>query len=85
VAAAAQSLAQLVDLLPEFRTINYAKLVAELVSVPPRVSLVMGAPTFLRSDNRPEFVSKTLLSGIVAQGIGTALGWGAAVRGASRC
>ena len=31
------------------------------------------APTFLRSDNRPEFVSKALLSWIVSQGIGTAL------------
>ena len=32
-----------------------------------------GAPIFLRSDNGPEFVSKALLSWIVAQGIGTAL------------
>jgi putative transposase len=32
-----------------------------------------GAHTFLRSDNGPEFVSKALLSWIVAQGIGTAL------------
>ena len=32
-----------------------------------------GAPAFLRSDNGPEFVSKALLSWIVAQGIGTAL------------
>jgi putative transposase len=32
-----------------------------------------GAPTLPRSDNGPEFVSKTLLSWIVAQGIGTAL------------
>jgi putative transposase len=32
-----------------------------------------GAPMFLRSDNGPEFVSKALLSWIVAQGIGTAL------------
>jgi hypothetical protein len=31
------------------------------------------APTFLRSDNGPEFVSKAPLSWIVAQGIGTAL------------
>ena len=30
-------------------------------------------PSFLRSDNGPEFVSKALLSWIVAQGIGTAL------------
>ena len=32
-----------------------------------------GAPAFLRSDNGPEFVSKALLSWIVAQGIETAL------------
>ena len=32
-----------------------------------------GVPAFLRSDNGPEFVSKALLSWIVAQGIGTAL------------
>ena len=32
-----------------------------------------GAPLFLRSDNGPEFVSKALLSWIVAQGIETAL------------
>src|SRR5436190_23359912 len=32
-----------------------------------------GAPSFLRSDNGPEFVSKALLSWIVAQGIDTAL------------
>ena len=32
-----------------------------------------GAPRFLRSDNGPEFVSRALLSWIVAQGIGTAL------------
>ena len=32
-----------------------------------------GAPSFLRSDNGPEFVSRALLSWIVAQGIGTAL------------
>jgi putative transposase len=32
-----------------------------------------GAPTFLRSDNGPEFVSKALLSWIIAQGIDTAL------------
>jgi hypothetical protein len=32
-----------------------------------------GAPTFLRSDNGPEVVSKALLSWIVAQGIATAL------------
>lgn len=32
-----------------------------------------GVPSFLRSDNGPEFVSRALLSWIVAQGIGTAL------------
>jgi transposase InsO family protein len=38
-----------------------------------RLVSARGAPTFLRSDNGPEFVSKALLSWIVAQGIGTAL------------
>jgi transposase InsO family protein len=32
-----------------------------------------GAPAYLRSDNGPKFVSKALLSWIVAQGIGTGL------------
>jgi putative transposase len=32
-----------------------------------------GAPSFLRGDNGPEFVSSALLSWIVSQGIGTAL------------
>ena len=44
--------------------------VIELLS---RLVSERGAPTFLRSDNGPEFVSKALLSWIVAQGIGTAL------------
>jgi putative transposase len=38
-----------------------------------RVVSERGTPTFLRSDNGPEFVSKALLSWIVAQRIGTAL------------
>ena len=38
-----------------------------------RLVSARGAPSFLRSDNGPEFVSKALLSWIVAQGIGTAL------------
>jgi putative transposase len=38
-----------------------------------RLVSARGAPRFLRSDNGPEFVSKALLSWIVAQGIGTAL------------
>src|SRR5262245_7591505 len=38
-----------------------------------RGAIPRGAPTFLRSDNGPEFVSKSLLSWIAAQGIGTAL------------
>jgi putative transposase len=38
-----------------------------------RLVSARGAPTFLRSDNRPEFVSKAALSWIVAHGIGTAL------------
>ena len=47
-----------------------ADLVIEVLS--PLVS-TRGAPRYLRSDNGPEFVSKALLSWIVAQGIGTAL------------
>jgi putative transposase len=39
----------------------------------PRLVSARGAPAFLRSDNGPEFVSKALLSWIIAQGIGTAL------------
>ena len=38
-----------------------------------RLVSARGAPSFLRSDNGPEFVSTALLSWIVAQGIGTAL------------
>jgi putative transposase len=38
-----------------------------------RLVSTRGAPAFLRSDNGPEFVSKALLSWIVARGIGTAL------------
>jgi putative transposase len=38
-----------------------------------RLVSARGAPTFLRSDNGPEFVSRALLSWIVAQGIATAL------------
>ena len=44
-----------------------------VIEVLSRLISVRGAPTFLRSDNGPEFVSKALLSWIVAQGIGTAL------------
>jgi putative transposase len=44
-----------------------------VVEVLSRLVSARGAPAFLRSDNGPEFVSKTLLSWIVAQGIGTAL------------
>jgi putative transposase len=46
---------------------------ARVIEVLSRLVSTRGAPTFLRSDNGPEFVSKTLLSWIVAQGIGTAL------------
>ena len=46
---------------------------ARLIEVLSRLVSTRGAPTFLRSDNGPEFVSKALLSWIVAQGIGTAL------------
>ena len=44
-----------------------------VIEVLSRLLSARGAPTFLRSDNGPEFVSKALLSWIVAQGIGTAL------------
>ena len=44
-----------------------------VIEVLSRLISVRGAPTFLRSDNGPEFVSKALLSWIVAHGIGTAL------------
>jgi putative transposase len=46
---------------------------AHVIEVLSRLISTRGAPTFLRSDNGPEFVSKALLSWIVAQGIGTAL------------
>ena len=44
-----------------------------VIEVLSRLVSIRGAPMFLRSDNGPEFVSKALLSWIVAQGIGTAL------------
>jgi putative transposase len=44
-----------------------------VIDVLSRLVSARGVPTFLRSDNGPEFVSKALLSWIVAQGIGTAL------------
>ena len=44
-----------------------------VIDVLSRLVSQSGAPAFLRSDNGPEFVSKALLSWIVAQGIGTAL------------
>ena len=44
-----------------------------VIEVLSRLVSARGAPSFLRSDNGPEFVSKALLSWIVAQGIGTAL------------
>jgi putative transposase len=44
-----------------------------VIEVLSRLVSERGAPTFLRSDNGPEFVSKALLSWIVEQGIGTAL------------
>jgi putative transposase len=44
-----------------------------VIEVLSRLISERGAPTFLRSDNGPEFVSKALLSWIVAQGIDTAL------------
>jgi putative transposase len=44
-----------------------------VIEVLSRLVSARGAPSFLRSDNGPEFVSEALLSWIVAQGIGTAL------------
>ena len=44
-----------------------------VIDVLSRLVSARGAPSFLRSDNGPEFVSTALLSWIVAQGIGTAL------------
>ena len=44
-----------------------------VIEVLARLVSERGAPAFLRSDNGPEFVSKALLSWIVAHGIGTAL------------
>ena len=44
-----------------------------VIEVLSRLVSERGAPSFLRSDNGPEFVSKALLSWIMAQGIGTAL------------
>jgi putative transposase len=46
---------------------------ARVIEVLSRLVSTRGAPSFLRSDNGPEFVSKALLSWIVAQGISTAL------------
>jgi len=45
---------------------------ARVIEVLSRLVSARGAPRFLRSDNGPKFVSKALLSWIVAQGIGTA-------------
>ena len=44
-----------------------------VIEVLSRLISERGTPRFLRSDNGPEFVSKALLSWIVARGIGTAL------------
>jgi transposase InsO family protein len=46
---------------------------ARVIEVLSHLVSARGAPRFLRSDNGPEFVSKALLSWIVAQGIGMAL------------
>ena len=46
---------------------------ARVIEVLSRLISTRGAPSFLRSDNGPEFVSSALLSWVVAQGIGTAL------------
>jgi putative transposase len=44
-----------------------------VIEVLSRLVSELGAPAFLRSDNGQEFVSKTILSWIVEQGISTAL------------
>jgi putative transposase len=44
-----------------------------VIEVLARLISERGAPAFLRSDNGPEFVSKAILSWLVAQGISTAL------------
>jgi putative transposase len=44
-----------------------------VIEVLSRLVSARGVPTFLRSDNGPEFVSKALVSWIVTQGIRTAL------------
>ena len=46
---------------------------ARVIEVLSRLVSARGAPSFLRSDNGPEFVSSALPSWIVSQGIGTAL------------
>lgn len=46
---------------------------ARVIEVLARLVSERGAPLYLRSDNGPEFVSRALLSWIVAQGIDTAL------------
>ena len=55
-----------IDVNARIRSPRVIDVLSRLVSAP-------GAPSFLRSDNGSEFVSKALLSWIVAQGIGTAL------------
>jgi putative transposase len=55
-----------IDVAGRIRSGRVIEVLARLVSE-------RGAPAFLRSDNGPEFVSKALLSWIVAHGIGTAL------------
>jgi putative transposase len=55
-----------IDVDGRIRSVRVIEVLSRLVST-------RGAPAFLRSDNGPEFVSKALLSWIVAQGIGTAL------------
>ncbi len=55
-----------IDVDGRIRSVRVIEVLSRLVSA-------RGAPTFLRSDNGPEFVSKALLSWVVAQGIGTAL------------
>ena len=52
---------------------SMAASVPRLIEVMSRLVSERGAPTFLRTDNGQEFVSKALLSWIVAQGMDIAL------------
>jgi len=44
-----------------------------VIDVLSRLIIVQGPPRYMRSDNRPEFVSRAILDGIVTSGINTAI------------